>query len=109
MPTKKHTTRSKSRRAAKPKPAGAGSGHRTPGAPAPIGRAPADNAPLLVAGVGASAGGLEALSQVLQAPPGDPGLAMVLVQHLAPQHQSALTVLLSGRTHLRVIQATEGM
>jgi two-component system CheB/CheR fusion protein len=64
---------------------------------------------LVIAGVGASAGGLEAFSQLLQALPEDPGVAVVLVQHLAPQHESALPVLLSGRTHLQVVQATEGM
>src|SRR5262249_4713631 len=61
----------------------------------------------VIVGVGAAAGGLEAFSQVLQALPKDPGLAFVLVQHLAPQHESALAVLLSGRTNLPVVQATE--
>src|SRR5215470_11540169 len=65
--------------------------------------------PVVIAGVGASAGGLEAFSQLLQALPGDPGLAIVLVQHLAPQHESALPVLLSGKTHLPVVHAAEGM
>ena len=65
--------------------------------------------PGVIAGVGASAGGLEAFSQLLQAMPEEPGLAIVLVQHLAPQHASALPVLLSGRTQLQVVQAAEGM
>src|SRR5262245_11430245 len=64
---------------------------------------------LVVAGVGASAGGLNAFSNLLQSLPPDPGLAIVLVQHLAPQHDSALAVLLSGRTNLPVVQAVEGM
>ena len=63
----------------------------------------------MIAGVGASAGGLEAFSQLLQALPDEPGLAIVLVQHLAPQHDSALPVLLSARTRLQVEQAAEGM
>jgi two-component system CheB/CheR fusion protein len=71
--------------------------------------AAAQTDPLLIAGVGASAGGLEAFSQLLESLPKDPGLAIVLVQHLAPQHQSALPVLLSGRTQLEVVQATEGI
>jgi two-component system CheB/CheR fusion protein len=74
---------------------------------APSGKSAASD--LVVAGVGASAGGLEAFSQLLQSLPQDPGLAIVLVQHLAPLHDSALALLLSGRTNLPVVQATEGM
>src|SRR5262245_30763048 len=66
-------------------------------------------ADVVIVGVGASAGGLEAFSQLLQALPRDPGFGMVLVQHLAPQHESALPTLLSGRTSMPVIQAKEGM
>jgi len=62
-----------------------------------------------VVGIGASAGGLEAFSQLLRALPSDPGLAFVVVQHLAPHHESALPSLLSGQTSLAVIQAEEGM
>jgi len=65
--------------------------------------------PPLIAGIGASAGGLEAFSQVLECLPPHPGLAIVLVQHLAPQHESALPGLLSGRTQMEVVQATDGM
>ena len=64
---------------------------------------------LLIVAVGASAGGLEACSQLLEALPEKPGFAMVLVQHLAPQHESALPTLLSARTSLEVLQAAEGM
>jgi two-component system CheB/CheR fusion protein len=69
----------------------------------------AGSSDLVIVGVGASAGGLEAFSQLLQALPPKPGFSMVLVQHLAPQHESALAVLLSGRTDLPVVQATEGV
>jgi two-component system CheB/CheR fusion protein len=62
-----------------------------------------------VVGVGASAGGLEAFSQVLEALPPDTDLALVLVQHLAPQHESALPTLLGGKTPLPVQQVTDGM
>jgi two-component system CheB/CheR fusion protein len=72
------------------------------------GDAAARRSDVTVVGVGASAGGLEAFSQLLQGMPENPGLAMVLVQHLAPQHESALPVLLSARTPLKVVQATEG-
>jgi two-component system CheB/CheR fusion protein len=63
----------------------------------------------LVVGVGASAGGLEAFSQLLQALPADSGLAIVFVQHLAPQHESALPALLGAKTRMPVAQATEGV
>src|SRR5206468_1586606 len=66
-------------------------------------------ADVVIVGVGASAGGLEAFSQLLQALPGNPGFAMVLVQHLAPQHESAFPALLGGRTNMPVVQAGEGM
>jgi two-component system CheB/CheR fusion protein len=65
--------------------------------------------PLTVVGVGASAGGLEAFSQLLTALPPNLGMAVVLVQHLAPQHESALPVLLSGVSQLPVVQVAEGM
>src|SRR5439155_14024622 len=64
---------------------------------------------VVIVGVGASAGGLEAFSQLLQALPSDSGFAIVLVQHLSPQHESALPTLLSGRTKMPVVQATVGM
>jgi two-component system CheB/CheR fusion protein len=64
---------------------------------------------LPVVGVGASAGGLEAFTQLLQALPPDLGMAIVLVQHLAPQHESALPALLNNVTRLGVVQVTEGM
>jgi len=62
-----------------------------------------------IVGVGASAGGLEAFSAMLRALPPDPGIAIVFVQHLAPQHESALVSLLSSQTELPVVQATEGL
>src|SRR5579872_614022 len=47
-----------------------------------------------IVGIGASAGGLEAFTQLLRHLPGDTGLGFVLVQHLDPKHESALTQLL---------------
>jgi two-component system CheB/CheR fusion protein len=62
-----------------------------------------------VVGIGASAGGLEAFTQVLEALPEAAGLALVLVQHLAPQYESALPTLIGGKTRLPVLQVTDGM
>lgn len=57
---------------------------------------------LLIVGVGASAGGLEAFTQLLAHLPVDTGMAFVLVQHLDPDHPSALTEILSRATSLPV-------
>ncbi|MET0152882.1 MAG: chemotaxis protein CheB [Candidatus Binatia bacterium] len=61
-----------------------------------------------VVGVGASAGGLEAFSEILDALGARPGVALVFVQHLAPQHESALPALLSRRTQMPILQVTQG-
>jgi two-component system, chemotaxis family, CheB/CheR fusion protein len=58
----------------------------------------------LIAGVGASAGGLEAFSQLLKSLPRDPGLAIVFVQHVAPHHESALATVLATSTDLPIVQ-----
>jgi two-component system CheB/CheR fusion protein len=48
----------------------------------------------MVAGIGASAGGLEAFSALLEKLPTDTGMAFVFVQHLDPTHPSLLAHLL---------------
>ena len=55
-----------------------------------------------VVGVGASAGGLEALTQLLRALPVDTGMGFVIVQHLAPGHASSLSDILSRATKMPV-------
>jgi two-component system CheB/CheR fusion protein len=62
----------------------------------------------LVVGVGASAGGLEAVTKVLGILPADAGLAVVVVQHLDPGHRSALAELLARTTRMVVQEATDG-
>lgn len=62
-----------------------------------------------VVGVGASAGGLEAFTELLRSLPKDPGLALVFIQHLAPKHQSVLSDLLGRSSPLPVTQATENV
>ena len=56
----------------------------------------------LIVGVGASAGGLEAFTELLSHLPGDTGLAFVLIQHLDPSHESYLTELLSKASKMPV-------
>src|SRR5689334_23571135 len=62
-----------------------------------------------IVGVGASAGGLEAFSQLLRGLPKDPGLAIVFVQHMAPHHESALATLLASATSLPVVQPSQNI
>ncbi|MCC6235008.1 MAG: PAS domain S-box protein [Verrucomicrobiales bacterium] len=59
-------------------------------------------------GVGASAGGLEALGKFFADMPGDCGLAFVVVQHLSPDHRSFMVELISKKTRLKVARAEDG-
>lgn len=61
-----------------------------------------------VVGVGASAGGLEALEQLLRPVPSDSHLAFVIVQHRSPEHDGALSELLQGYSALPVVTVTDG-
>src|SRR5207248_8356978 len=63
----------------------------------------------IVVGVGASAGGLEAFTDLLQGLPPDPGLALLFVNHLEPHRKSQLVQILTQVTPLRVLQAAEGI
>ena len=58
--------------------------------------------PFPIVGVGASAGGLEAFTQLLGALPPGIGMGFVLVQHLDPDHESQLTEILGRATSLPV-------
>ncbi|WP_372679256.1 CheR family methyltransferase [Desulfosarcina sp.] len=59
---------------------------------------------LVVVGVGASAGGLEALQQLFKPLAVDCGVAFVVIQHLSPNYKSAMDQLLSRTTALPVLQ-----
>ena len=72
-----------------------------------LGSEPAPSFP--VAGIGASAGGLEAFVQLLKGLPPDTGMAFVLVQHLDPKHDSQLAGLLEKATQMPVCEAIDGM
>ncbi len=63
---------------------------------------------LRVVGIGASAGGLEAFTQFLQAVPPASNMAYVLVQHLDPTHESGLVDLLAHATKLPVTEIVNG-
>ena len=64
-----------------------------------------------IVGIGASAGGLAAFESFFSGMPAqtDPGMAFVLVQHLAPDHKSMLTELVQRYTRMRVIEVVDGM
>ena len=70
---------------------------------------PSRRVPLFVVGVGASAGGLEALEQLFSAMPEDTGLAFVVVQHLSPDFKSVMDELLSRRTKIPVLLVEDGV
>lgn len=57
-----------------------------------------------IVGIGASAGGLEALTRLLQHLPSDTGMAFAFVQHLSPRHPSMLASLLSRATAMPVTE-----
>src|SRR6266567_1699490 len=61
-----------------------------------------------IVGVGASAGGLEAVERLLRQLPEDTGMAFVIVQHLDPTHESRLTEILSRATSMPVAEAQHG-
>jgi two-component system, chemotaxis family, CheB/CheR fusion protein len=64
-----------------------------------------------IIGIGASAGGLAAFEAFFSGMPADiePGMAFVLVQHLAPDHKSILTELVQRYTRMEVFEVEDGM
>ncbi len=87
--------RSTSTAAAKSAPSVSPSGKRTAEQACPI------------VGIGASAGGLEALTLFLEHTPADSGMAFVVVQHLDPTHKGMLPELLQRATTMKVVQVTD--
>jgi PAS domain S-box-containing protein len=65
--------------------------------------------PFPIVAIGASAGGLAAYTALLKGLPSKSGMAFVLIQHLEPQHESALASLLSKATSLPVVEVSDGM
>jgi two-component system CheB/CheR fusion protein len=64
-----------------------------------------------IVGIGASAGGLAAFEAFFSGMPAsvDPGMAFVLVQHLAPDHKSILTELVRRYTRMQVFEVEDGI
>jgi len=65
------------------------------------------HAPLVV-GIGASAGGLDALERFFSHVPAESGLIYVVIQHLAPHHVSMLAQLIGRHTQMPVVEASDG-
>lgn len=71
----------------------------------------ASTAAFPIVGIGASAGGLAAFQAFFSGMPtdSDPGMAFVLVQHLAPNHESILADIVGRYTRMKVFEAVDGV
>ena len=65
------------------------------------------SAPITVVGIGASAGGIDALRAFFAAVPADLGVAYVVVVHLAPDHESELAGILGRTTKMSVVEVRD--
>ena len=63
----------------------------------------------LYVGIGASAGGLDALQRFLSNIPKDSGMAFIIVQHMDPTHKSSLVNILSRSTSMEVQEVIDGV
>jgi two-component system CheB/CheR fusion protein len=94
-------------RARAPQKSATGFASQTHAAPVKPPDIPAKAFPIV--GIGASAGGLEAFTQLLKHLPRDTGMGFVLVQHLDPDHESALTQLLTRATSMPVREVADNL
>ena len=62
-----------------------------------------------IVGIGASAGGLEALETFIDHLPASPGVAIVIIQHLSPKHKSIMGQILQRHTSLPVQEVADGL
>ncbi|GAB3928537.1 PAS domain S-box protein [Larkinella terrae] len=65
--------------------------------------------PVLIVGVGASAGGVEALTEFFEQVPADSGMAYVVILHLSPDYDSRLTQILQGVSQIPARQVLENV
>ena len=65
--------------------------------------------PVCIVGIGASAGGLEALQQFLTFLPSNTGMAFVVIQHLSPDHKSLLVDILAKYSPMPITEIQDGM
>lgn len=62
-----------------------------------------------IVGIGASAGGLEAINELFDNMPEGTGFSFVVIQHLSPEHKSLMAELLSKHTSMMVFEAKDKM
>src|SRR5262249_29282029 len=65
--------------------------------------------PFPVVGIGASAGGLEAMTEFVEAMRSDSGMAFVFIQHLPPERESMIADILGAKTQMLVQQVEDGV
>jgi two-component system CheB/CheR fusion protein len=70
---------------------------------------PSSNNPFYVVGIGASAGGLDALERFFEHMPENAGMAFIVVTHLDPDHVSIMPELIQKSTKMKLFQAEDGM
>jgi two-component system CheB/CheR fusion protein len=111
MAAKKKSTR-RPKKSVEPEPASPPAPAAVPALEPPAGPDVTDGPPerpgLFVAGLGASAGGLDAFKKFLSAVPADSGIAYVLLPHLDPKHKSLMVELLARHTPMPVVEAADG-
>jgi len=74
----------------------------------PVKSSPGEHKTTLV-GIGASAGGLEALQRFFDSMPNHSELAFAVIQHLSPDYKSLMVELLSKHTEMKVVRAEDGI
>ncbi len=68
-----------------------------------------NNRKLFIVGIGASAGGLQAIEEFFENMPADSGGVFVIVQHLSPDFKSLMKEILQRHTQMEVHRVTDGM
>lgn len=63
----------------------------------------------IIIGIGASAGGLEAIQEFFKNMPEKTGLSFVVIQHLSPDYKSMMDELLSRHTKIKIEKVEDGM
>jgi two-component system, chemotaxis family, CheB/CheR fusion protein len=76
---------------------------------APVGSTSRARCPFPIVGIGASAGGVEALRAFFSATSFDSGMAYVVIQHLSPEHESLMAAILGHCTSMPVFQIEDGL
>ncbi len=64
---------------------------------------------LIIVGIGASAGGLDAVKQLISGIPSNTGMSFVIIQHLSPDFKSLMPELLAKHTKMKIYTAEENL